>query len=576
MNMANLITIQVNIEDKKQYSSESLVGKNHNAIRNFNGQSKYPKGTSLLEISKDYQEYFSTPIVLAKIGNELKELHNTLEDDAQVTFLDLNHIDGMRVYKRSLCFILVKVAKRVLEGCKIKIEHSIGDGLYCEIECKSKATPEIVSKIEKLMHEMIQKDEPFIRKTVPKQEALELFKQQGQYDKVEVFHYKDTDTVNLYQCGRFTDYFYGYMVPSTGVLQQFQLIYKEPGFILQFPNLSQPHKVAPHRELPQLHAVFTETKQWMKILGVENVGALNRIVDQGNIEEAIRVSEALHEKRFAAIADKILDRKKDIRVVLIAGPSSSGKTTSAQRLGIQLQVNGFRPVSISLDDYFVDREHTPKDQEGNLDFEALEAIDVKLFNAHLKQLLQGDEVEIPSFNFKTGQRKPTGNKLRLERNDILIIEGIHGLNEKLTEQIPKRNKFKIYVSALTSLNVDDHNRISTTDARLIRRIVRDYQFRGNDARRTIQLWPSVRRGEERNIFPFQEEADVMFNSSLLYELGVLKTFAQPLLQQITKDMPEYCEANRLLKFLNYFLSIQVKGIPENSIIREFTGDSCFY
>ena len=404
---------------------------------------------------------------------------------------------------------------------------------------------------------------------------MELFQAAGQLDKVRLLKYKTTQEVHIYKCGAYQDYLYGYMVPSTGYLKQFELKYYLPGFILRFPTWESPTEIPDFKEQRKLARIFYEFEKWGEILEVEDVGALNQQIAAGKSGELIRIAEALHEKNIAQIADLIANDSERIKVVLIAGPSSSGKTTFAQRLAVQLRVNGLKPVPISLDDYFVNREVTPLGLDGLPDFEALEAIDVELFNEHLTSLIQGLTIVLPRYNFKSGHREPGQETLRISKEQPLIIEGIHGLNDKLTSNIPKDNKFKIYISALTQLNVDDHNRIPTTDNRIIRRIVRDNQFRGHDARWTIGMWPMVRRGEETSIFPFQEETDVMFNSALIYELAVLKRYAEPLLQKVTPDHPEFSEAKRLLKFLSYFVPMDDCEISLNSIIREFIGSSCF-
>ena len=394
-------------------------------------------------------------------------------------------------------------------------------------------------------------------------------------DKEALFKYRRTSTVNLYELDGIKNYFYGYMMPNTKEVRLFKLIPYAHGFILLFPNEQNPVELAHFVPQPKLSHVFKESENWARILDVDIVASLNNLITEGKLPDLIRVSEALHEKKIAQIADSISQHSK-VRLVLIAGPSSSGKTTFAQRLCIQLRVNGLKPHVISIDDYFVDRENTPRDEYGEYDFEALEAIDIKLFNEHMARLIAGETVEIPRFNFKTGKREYKGHTITLEEEDVLVIEGIHGLNEKLSYAIPKENKFKVYVSCLTQLNVDYHNRIPTTDTRLIRRMVRDYQYRGLSAEQTLAQWASVRRGENKNIFPFQEEADVMFNTVLLYELAVLKNKAEPLLFGIDRRSPYYSEAKRLLKFLEYFLAAGTEGIPYNSIIREFVGGSCFH
>jgi uridine kinase len=424
------------------------------------------------------------------------------------------------------------------------------------------------------MREIIRQDEPFIKKSIPKEKAKEIFKQFGMDAKEKLLKYREKDSINIYSCGWLRNYFYGYMVPSTGYLKEFSLKFYMPGLIIQFPTKEQPDSIPEFVEQPKLAAVFHESEKWGNILNVGYVANLNETIDEDKIPELIRVAEALHEKKIAQIADKIT--KKNKRLVLIAGPSSSGKTTFAQRLLIQLKVNGLNPITLSTDDYFVDRELTPRDEEGNYDFESLDAVDVELFNDDLTKLIQGHEIQIPTFNFLTGRREYKGKKLKIHKDQPIIFAGIHGLNEKLTQDIPHDKKFKIYISALTQLNIDNHNRIPTTDSRLIRRIVRDSKYRGHSALTTLRIWKSVRRGEERNIFPFQEEADIMFNSALVYELAVLKKYAEPLLREIDDKESEYAEAKRLLKFLSYFKSIDDdKYILQTSIIKEFTGGSCF-
>jgi|BioPla2DNA2_1021312.scaffolds.fasta_scaffold01935_4 uridine kinase len=534
------------------------------------------EGISLLELVHEYQKNSKSIIVAAKVNNDIKELSYHLYDNCQLEFIDLTYEDGMRIYRRSLSFILIKAVNDLFPDRKVIICHSISKGLYCEIKGDTQLTAEEVSLINKRMKEIVAQRIPFIKKMMSIEEAKEVFRKRGRMDRVNAIEHRKKPYVTLYICDEFEDYFYGYMVPDTGYLKHFDLKYYSPGLIMMYPDKTNPDIIPKFKEQKKLFSIFKEYKNWGHILGVANVGALNDIVKEGKINEMIRVAEALHEKKIAQIADMIAFNKNKKKVVLIAGPSSSGKTTFAQRLSIQLRVNGLKPVTISLDDYFVNREHTPRDETGDYDFEALEAIDIKLFNQHLNDLISGKEVDIPIFNFAKGGREDFCRKLKITENQILIIEGIHGLNEKLTASIPKESKFKIYVSALTSMNIDDHNRIPTTDTRIIRRIVRDFQFRGCSAVNTIKRWPSVRRGEERNIFPFQEEADVMFNSALIFELGVLKTYAEPLLADIDISQPEYSEARRLIEFLTNFLSIEPKEIPINSIIREFVGGSCFY
>lgn len=533
------------------------------------------RGTTLLTLASDYKDMYGTPIIAARVDNDIRELSYALKRDCSVRFVDLTEEDGMRIYRRSLYFILMKAVYDLFPERRVIISHAISKGLYCEIKGEKALEPSEVTQIENRMREIVTEAIPFKKREIPLSEAEALFETTGRMDRYHTVEHRNKKLVTIYNCGGLDDYFYGYMAPDTGYIKVFGLRYHEGGLIVSFPDKSSPYTLPAYVEQPKLFSVYLEFKRWGRILEVENVGALNDLVKAGRSTEIIRISEALHEKKLASIADAISDNSHK-RIVLISGPSSSGKTTFAQRLSIQLRVNGLRPVTISLDDYFVNREDTPKDEFGDYDFEALEAIDVKLFNRQLKELIEGREVELPIFNFTSGSREPVGRKMRISDNSVLVIEGIHGLNEKLTAEIPKEQKFKIYVSALTSMNIDDHNRIPTTDNRIIRRIVRDHQFRGSSALNTIKRWPSVRRGEEKNIFPYQESADVMFNSALMYELSVLKTFAEPLLNEVNNTAAEYSEANRLIEFLSYFLPIDAKDVPVNSIIREFIGGSCFY
>jgi len=541
------------------------------------GGRTYPKGISLQEIAAEFQRGRTSPIVAAKLDYEFHDLRYVPERGGKLTLIDLSDEDGIRVYSRSLCLVLVRAAAEVFPDCRVRLEHSLSKGIYGEIDIHNGEpfTEKDLNRIEERMRAIIAADEPIIKETVSLEEAAQLFEKKGLADKVRLLRYKKSPEIHLYHCGDYTDYFYGYMVPSTGYLSHFELRYYLPGFILRYPSKEHPEAIPPFKEQRKLARIFYEFEKWGKILEVDDVGALNEMVASGKGGQLIRIAEAFHEKKIAQIADMVSAERERSRIILIAGPSSSGKTTFAQRLAVQLRVNGLKPISISIDDYFVDRDHTPIGEDGLPDYECLEAIDVELFNQHLTELLQGRPVHIPVYNFQKGCREERGYAVQIAQDQPIIIEGIHGLNDRLTSNIPKDNKFKIYISALTQLNLDDHNRIPTTDNRIIRRIVRDNQFRGHDAVKTIGLWPLVRRGEEKYIFPYQEEADVMFNSALIYELAVLKNYAEPLLQQITPDMPEYSEAKRLLKFLSYFLPMDDSEVPLNSILREFIGSSCF-
>lgn len=536
---------------------------------------EYNKGVTLLEVSRNAAHRYTTPVVAAKVNNEIRDLQNVLEEDSVVDFLDLRSDAGMKVYQRSVTLVMIVAAHELFPDCEVTVEHSLSKGLYCELHHGRDVTPEDIAKLEKHMRQIILEDRPIVRKTLPIAEAIEIFKAAGQLEKVSLLEQLDREIVSIYYCGQVCDYFYGTMTPSTGYLKVFGLKYYPPGIILRLPEKDNPDVLPNFVENPKLFKVFQEAAQWGNILRCGYVATLNACTGNGEINDIIRVAEALHEKKIAQIADFISSHRNEVRVILVAGPSSSGKTTFAQRLNIQLRVNGVWPVPVSLDDYFVDRNKTPLDENGNYDFEAIEAIDLELFNSHLARILAGEEVEMPTFNFKTGMREYRGHRIKVNKGQPLIIEGIHGLNERLTSSVPRHCKVKIYISALTQLSIDNHNRIPTTDARLIRRMVRDSEFRSHDALMTLRMWPSVRRGEERNIFPFQEEADLMFNSALIYELAVLKKYAEPLLKKVTRENPEHSEARRLLNFLEYFSSVEDDEIPHNSILREFIGKSCF-
>lgn len=536
---------------------------------------EYPKGVTLLEISRDAAHRYTTPVVAARVNNEIRDLQVVLEQDSVIDFLDLRSDAGMKVYQRSVTLVMIAAAQELFPGCEITVEHSLSKGLYCELHHGRDVTPEDIARLERHMRQIIVEDRPIIRKVLPRAEAIELFKAAGQQEKVCLLEQLNRENVSIYYCGQVYDYFYGTMTPSTGYLKVFELKYYPPGIILRLPEKENPDRLPVFNENPKLFKVFQEAAEWGNILRCGYVATLNECTKTGQIRDIIRVAEALHEKKIAQIADFVSAHRNEVRVILVAGPSSSGKTTFAQRLNIQLRVNGVWPVPVSLDDYFVDREKTPLDENGDYDFEAIEAIDLELFNSHLARILAGEEVELPTFNFKTGQREYRGHRIKVDKGQPLIIEGIHGLNERLTSAVPRHCKIKIYISALTQLSIDNHNRIPTTDARLIRRIVRDSEFRSHDALMTLKMWNSVRRGEERNIFPFQEQADLMFNSALIYELAVLKKYAEPLLKKVTRADAEYSEARRLLNFLEYFDSVTDDEIPHNSILREFIGKSCF-
>ena len=543
---------------------------------NNNITKNYPKGTTLLEISKDLSIKLQAPVIGALVNNKLTELNFEVYHPKNVKFIDVTHNEGIRMYMRSMYFLLYKAVNDLFPRSNLTIEHSVSRGIYCEVHgAKNPLTIEDVLNIGKTMRELVKKDIPFIKHQEETDDVVEYFKKQNLHDKIEVLKHRGNVYSTYYSLDGLADNYYGYLVPSTGYLNVFDLNKYFNGMLLQLPKQDEPHVVDDLIIQNKMFEIFREHTAWNKILNVSNLGELNKACESGKAESLIKVSEALHEKKIGQIADQITSKRNKIKIILISGPSSSGKTTFGKRLAIQLMVSGLKPLNLSLDNYFVDREKTPKDENGDYDFEALEALDIELFNEQLLTLLNGGEIELPKFSFETGQRFYDGEKLKMLPENILIIEGIHGLNPELTHSIPSESKFKVYVSALTSINVDDHNRIPTTDNRLIRRIVRDYKYRHYSAKETISRWPSVRRGEKKHIFPYQEEADVMFNSALLYELPVLKPFIEPILLQVQPNQPEYAESTRLLKFFRYFIPISHREIPPTSIVREFLGGSSF-
>jgi uridine kinase len=533
-----------------------------------------PMGTLIETLADRFQHSDRPRIVAARIDNVLRELTLPLTADVKVEFVDLSDQDGVRIYQRSLLLVLIRAAIECFSDIRLTVEHSLNKGLYIEVHYERPLTDQDVFEIRQRMQTIIDSGELFMKERVSKKEAAAIFEELRMGSKKRLLDFRDKDYINVYSLGWMKNYFYGYMVPSTRYLYTFDLKRYADGLILLHPDKFTRTTLPDYVEQAKLAQIYRESEAWGRILDVSYVYNLNDMIMSCQYPEMIRIAEALHEKKIAHIADQIT--QSDKRVILIAGPSSSGKTTFAHRLMIQLKVNGLRPITLGTDDYFVDREHTPVDEDGHLDFESMEAVDIEKFNDDVMRLLAGETVDLPRFNFLTGKRVYDGRKLKIDKDQPLVIEGIHGLNERMTSQIDRQTKFKIYISALTQLNIDEHNRIPTTDSRLIRRIIRDHRTRGHSAEATIQRWPSVRRGEERNIFPFQEEADVMFNSALVYELAVLKKYAEPLLEDITSSSRESIEANRLLKFLSYFLSIDSDAeIPATSILKEFIGGSCF-
>ena len=538
---------------------------------------EYEQGSTYAELAEDYREKVDGDIILVTVNGKLSELHKKIQDGCKVEFVTTKDSVGNDTYVRGAIFMMLRAFYGVLGKEKIKrisVEHTLGKAIYCDYEGKEPLSNELLSKVKREMQDLNERNLPIIKKSIPTAEAVKMFKDLGMNDKVELFKYRSASTTNYYELDGFKDYFYGYMPASTGILKVFDLKLYDEGFLLLLPDTSDTSKVADYDDRPLLFKTQHEANEWGRIMGLGCVGDLNEQICNGNIEDMILVQEALQEKRIGDIAEQIKSRG-GVKFVMIAGPSSSGKTSFSHRLSIQLRTLGLRPHPVALDNYFKNREDTPKDENGNYNFECLEAIDVEGFNKDMLALLNGETVQMPTFNFKIGRREYKGNTLKLEDGDILVLEGIHGLNDALSYSLPKESKFKIYISALTQLNIDEHNRIPTTTTRLIRRIVRDARTRGTSAQGTIAMWYSVRRGEEENIFPFQEQADCMFNSALVYELAVLKQYVEPLLFGIKEDDPEYLEANKLLKFLKYFLGISSEGIPHNSIVREFIGGSVF-
>lgn len=543
-----------------------------------NGKSyEYPSGTLFETIAADMQKDYPHDIVLVSADGRLRELTKRLTSDAELNFYTTADPAGCQAYRRSLTMLLMKAVYHVAGHeavVRAQIQHSVSSGYYCTIEGSVTVDENFLKAVKQKMLDYVERKLPIKKTNVNTDKALRIFHEHKMYDKEKLFRYRRASRVNLYSIGDFEDYYYGYMVPDTGYLKYFELYLYDEGFVLQFPTMSEPEIVPPFKPQHKVFQVLKEATQWGELMGISTVGDLNNCIARGGMQHLIMTQEALQERRIAEIASRIASDPGK-KFIMIAGPSSSGKTTFSHRLSIQLSAAGLKPHPITVDNYFVEREMTPKDENGDYNFECLEAIDIELFNRQMCELLSGKTVELPRFNFKTGKKEYNGEYLTLGKDDILVIEGIHCLNDALSHSLPRDSKFKIYISALTQLNVDEHNRIPTTDGRLIRRMVRDARTRGASAARTIAMWPSVRRGEEENIFPFQEEADVMFNSALIYELSVLKQYAEPILFGIDRETPEYLEAKRLLKFLDYFLGVDSTVIPDNSLLREFIGGGCF-
>ena len=536
---------------------------------------EYPEGTTWLEVAREYQHLYEDDILLVQVNGKLQELHKHVKD-CRLRFVTAREKPGMSAYQRSATLLMLKAFYSVagaenLE--KIVVDFSVGKGVFVEPRGNVTVTPELLERVKEKMREYVARKTPIMKRSVSTEDAIELFHSHKMYDKARLFRYRMVSRVNVYSIDGFEDYYYGYMVQNTSYIRYFDLIPYHYGFMLMLPNMRDPRRIPEFVPQEKLFAVLAEASRWGRLMNLENVGCLNEAISRGEMSHLILIQEALQEKKIAEIAAAVAERK-NVKFVMIAGPSSSGKTTFSHRLSIQLEAIGLKPHPIEVDNYFVNRVDSPRDENGNYNYEVLECLDVELFNRDMSALLRGEKVELPYYNFKKGVREYHGNRLKLGDGDILVIEGIHCLNDRLSYSLPKESKFKIYISALTQLNVDEHNRIPTTDGRLLRRMVRDARTRGASAQDTIRMWPSVRKGEEENIFPYQEEADAMFNSALVYELAVLKQYAQPLLFRIPRDSEEYLEAKRLLKFLDYFIGVSSEDIPKNSILREFIGGSC--
>lgn len=559
------------------------MGDNKMVTLSIEGEEKqYPNGTSFLAIAQEYQEKYKDDIVLVVYNNRLRELGKVAERDGTLEFVTTADKTGKKTYRRSVTLLMQKAVHNLwgTEKIAVRVKYSIGQGYYCELWRKSEegearipVDDTKVADLKREMYHLVMADIEIEKRSMNTDDAIALFHALGMTDKEKLFRYRRSSRVNIYVLDHYKDYFYGFMVPSTGYLRYYDVTPYEDGFVLLFPD-ENTKEVAPFHPSGKLFQTLKSSREWGKMLEIDTVGALNDAIAAGRMQEIILTQEALFEERIGKLAESIVTSGNK-KFIMIAGPSSSGKTTFSHRLSIQLAARGLRPHPFPLDDYYIDRAFCPRDENGELDLECLESLDVELFNHDMNELLAGKRVNLPIFNFKTGKREYKDKFMQLGPEDVLVIEGIHGLNDKLSHSLPVESKFKIYISALTQLNIDEHNYLPTTDGRMIRRIVRDARTRGTSAKETIAMWDSVRRGEEKYIFPFQEGADVMFNSALIYELAVLKMYAEPLLFAIDKDCPEYLEAKRLLKFLDYFLPMPSDGISQNSIIREFIGGSCF-
>ena len=539
-------------------------------------EKKYPVGITLKEISKDFSKYYKYPILISEVNNNIRELNEEILKDIDVNFCDRTSSVGLSTYGRTLQFILVYALKRINARAKLRIENSIDKGFYCEVSGIELNKP-LINAIQKEMEKIVLEKWEIVKFNVRRQDAIEYFAKRKMKDKINVLKYISNTYVSLYRIDDIYDYFYGPLANNTSLIDEFKLSYiKDEGFVVSYPTEANPNITLDYIHHEMLFNKFCEYEKWGKMLGIENASDINNYVTNGDFSELINLSETFYENQLSDIANKIYENKKNIKIVLIAGPSSSGKTTTAKKLSIYLKSRGLKTHSLSTDDFFVEREKNPKHKDGSYDFECVEAVDVTLFNRTLVDLLNGKEVSLPEFNFVTGKKEYKGKTLKLNNDDVIIVEGLHAINEKLTPAVEQKNKYKIYISPLTQLNIDDHNRIHTSDIRKLRRMVRDNNFRGYSASDTLNSWKSIKQGEEKYVFPFQDEADVVINSSLLYEIGILKLYAEPLLFSVKENENCYPEAIRLINFLRNFLAIPSENVPKDSVLREFIGGSCYY
>lgn len=552
------------------------MGKISITCENTNQDYEVEKGSTLGDVKKIIFPQNHAHILGALVNNQLQDLQYVVMNPLRINFIDVTTLDGYSIYSRSLIFVLYQAVSQLLPKKTLRTEYFISNGIFCKITNREILhTPQLIEELRQRMQAIIAHDTPIVREKIPTEQAIQIFRKRGMKDKTDLMETRGKLYTSLYYLHDLPDYFYGTLAPTTGCLKTFGLIPYKDGMLLRLPDRHQPDLLLPVIPQDKLYQVFKEHKRWGKIIEVTDIGHLNKTIDNRYSSAVIKINEALHEKKISQIADKIKAHRKKVKVILIAGPSSSGKTTFGKRLSIQLMVNGIKPINLSLDNYFVNRDQTPRDEKGEYDYESIDALDIATFTDNIQRLLQGEEVELPKFSFETGQRYYNGEKLKISRHNVIIVEGIHGLNPKLTRLLPPETLFKIFVSALTAISIDNNNLINPADNRLIRRMVRDYKYRNYSALDTLKRWESVLSGEQKHIVPYQEEADAIFNSALIYELGALKTQAEPLLRDVTEQHPEHSKALRLLKFFSYIRTIPTREIPPTSILREFLGGSSF-